>query len=120
MHPQQWPEDLDLAGKRVVVIGSGATAATLIPAIGDRAEHVTMLQRSPTYYFAPPTEDELAVTLRGLEIPEEWTHEILRRQNIAQYHVLARMSLDQPVTCTSSLWAPSAPCCRRASTSRST
>jgi monooxygenase len=96
VHPQQWPGDLDLAGKRVVVIGSGATAATLIPAIGDQAEHVTMLQRSPTYFFAPPTEDELAVTLRSLEIPEEWTHEILRRQNIAQYHVLARMSLDAP------------------------
>ena len=55
VHPQRWPEDLDLAGKRVVVIGSGATAATLIPAIAEKAEHVTMLQRSPTYFFAPPT-----------------------------------------------------------------
>ena len=64
MHPQRWPEDLDLAGKRVVVIGSGATAATLIPAIAAEAEHVTMLQRSPSYFFAPPTTHELAVTLR--------------------------------------------------------
>jgi monooxygenase len=96
LHPQQWPEDLDLAGKRVIVIGSGATAATLIPAIAGQAEHVTMLQRSPTYFFAAPTEDELAVTLRALEIPEEWTHEILRRQNMAQYHLLARMSLEAP------------------------
>jgi cation diffusion facilitator CzcD-associated flavoprotein CzcO len=96
VHPQRWPEDLDLAGKRVVVIGSGATAATLIPAIAGKAEHVTMLQRSPSYYFAPPTTDELAVTLRALDIPEEWTHEILRRQHISQYHWLARTALEAP------------------------
>ncbi|MGH3260907.1 MAG: flavin-containing monooxygenase, partial [Trebonia sp.] len=71
VHPQQWPADLDLAGQRVVVIGSGATAATLIPAIAVKAEHVTMLQRSPTYYFAPPADDPLAVQLRALDIPEE-------------------------------------------------
>ncbi len=64
----------------MVVIGSGATAATLIPAIAETAQHVTMLQRSPSYFFAPPTTDELAVTLRALDIPEEWTHEILRRR----------------------------------------
>ena len=63
IHPQRWPEDLDLAGKRIVVIGSGATAATLIPAIAEKAEHVTMLQRSPSYFYAPPTTHELAVTL---------------------------------------------------------
>src|SRR5208337_2310010 len=96
VHPQRWPEDLDLAGKRVVVIGSGATAATLIPAIAGKADHVTMLQRSPSYYFAPPTTHELAVTLRALDIPEEWTHEILRRQYISQYHWLARTSLEAP------------------------
>lgn len=96
VHPQQWPDDLDLTGKRVVVIGSGATAATLIPAIADQAEHVTMLQRSPTYYFAAPTMDELAVTLRALDVPEEWTHEILRRQHMALLHQLAQMSFDAP------------------------
>jgi cation diffusion facilitator CzcD-associated flavoprotein CzcO len=96
VHPQQWPENLDLAGKRVVVIGSGATAATLIPAISGTAEHVTMLQRSPSYYFARPVTDELAVTLRSLDVPEEWTHEILRRQRIQQQHWLARMSQDAP------------------------
>ena len=96
VHPQRWPEDLDLAGKRVVVIGSGATAATLIPAIAGKAEHVTMLQRSPSYFFAPPTTDELAVTLRALDVPEEWTHEILRRQHMAQTHMLARMSAEAP------------------------
>jgi cation diffusion facilitator CzcD-associated flavoprotein CzcO len=96
VHPQQWPADLDLTGKRVVVIGSGATAATLIPAIAGQAEHVTMLQRSPSYYFAPPANDPLAVELRALDIPEEWTHEILRRKFMAQMDLLARMSLESP------------------------
>ena len=96
VHPQQWPDDLDLTGKRVVVIGSGATAATLIPAIAEQAEHVTMLQRSPTYYFAAPTTDELAVTLRALDVPEEWTYEILRRQHMALLHQLSQMSFDAP------------------------
>ncbi|MGH3300333.1 MAG: flavin-containing monooxygenase [Streptosporangiaceae bacterium] len=96
VHPQGWPEDLELAGKRIVVIGSGATAATLIPAIAERAEHVTMLQRSPSYFFAPPTTHELAVTLRALDIPEEWTHEILRRQYIAQMNYLAQTAREAP------------------------
>lgn len=96
LHPQQWPEDLDLAGKRVVVIGSGATAATLIPAIAGKAEHVTMLQRSPSYFFAPPLDDPLAVELRALNVPEEWTHEILRRKHMAQTDLLARMSAQSP------------------------
>jgi len=96
VHPQQWPADLDLTGKRVVVIGSGATAATLIPAIAGQAEHVTMLQRSPSYYFAPPANDPLAVELRALDIPEEWTHEILRRKFMAQMDLLARMSTQSP------------------------
>ena len=96
VHPQQWPEDLDLAGQRVIVIGSGATAATLIPAIAGKAEHVTMLQRSPTYFFAPPITDELAEQLRALDVPEEWTHEILRRKFMAQTNLLARMSTESP------------------------
>ena len=60
VHPQHWPEDLDFTGKRVVVIGSGATAVTLVPAMTDRAAHVTMLQRSPTYIVARPSRDRLA------------------------------------------------------------
>ncbi|MCD2191905.1 NAD(P)/FAD-dependent oxidoreductase [Actinomycetospora endophytica] len=96
VHPQDWPEDLDHTGKRVVVIGSGSTASTLIPAIAQTAGHVTMLQRSPSYYFAPPITHELAVTLRQLDIPEEWTHEILRRQYMSQFNWLARTSLDAP------------------------
>jgi monooxygenase len=96
VHPQEWPEDLDLTGKRVVVIGSGATAATLIPAIAPKAQHVTMLQRSPSYFYAPPATSELATTLRALDIPDEWTHEILRRQYMAQTDLLARMSAESP------------------------
>jgi monooxygenase len=96
VHPQRWPADLDLAGKRIIVIGSGATAATLIPAIARKAEHVTMLQRSPSYYIARPLTDELAVTLRALDIPEEWTYEILRRHNMARLHELANMSAEAP------------------------
>jgi monooxygenase len=96
VHPQQWPDDLDYAGKRVVVIGSGATAATLIPAIAQAAKHVTMLQRSPTFFISRPQTHELAVTLRALDVPEEWTHEILRRAHIAQLGELTRMSFEAP------------------------
>ncbi len=96
VHPQRWPQDLDLTGKRVVVIGSGATAATLIPAIAPQAEHVTMLQRSPTYFYTPPRTNELADTLRALDTPEEWTHEILRRHYTQQSNWLARTARESP------------------------
>ncbi|HMQ31252.1 MAG TPA: NAD(P)/FAD-dependent oxidoreductase [Chloroflexaceae bacterium] len=66
VHPQRWPADLDYAGRRVVVIGSGATAVTLVPALAERAAHVTMLQRSPTYVVAQPSEDAAARLLRRL------------------------------------------------------
>ena len=79
VHPQTWPEDLDYAGKRVVVIGSGATAATLIPNMADQCEHITMLQRSPTYFWTGENRNELADQLRELDVPEEWVHEIVRR-----------------------------------------
>ena len=64
VHPQKWPEDLDYAGKRVVVIGSGATAVTLVPEMAKTAGHVTMLQRSPTYVVSRPAQDPLANKLR--------------------------------------------------------
>jgi monooxygenase len=66
VHPQHWPADLDTAGKRVVVIGSGATAVTLVPALAETAAHVTMLQRSPTYILALPAVDKLANSLKRL------------------------------------------------------
>ncbi len=96
VHPQTWPEDLDYTGKQVVVIGSGATAATLIPAIASKAKHVTMLQRSPTFFYARPKTHELATTLRALDTPEEWTHEILRRAYITEMNELTRMSFEEP------------------------
>ncbi|HEV7187302.1 MAG TPA: NAD(P)/FAD-dependent oxidoreductase [Blastococcus sp.] len=96
VHPQEWPDDLDCTGRRVVVIGSGATAATLIPAIAPTAAHVTMLQRSPTFFVARPRTHELAETLRGLDVPEEWTHEILRRAYVAEGAEVTRMSFEAP------------------------
>ncbi|MGD1884802.1 MAG: flavin-containing monooxygenase [Paracoccaceae bacterium] len=81
IHPQHWPEDLDYAGKRVVVIGSGATAITLVPAMADRAGHVTLLQRSPTYIFSRPGEDGIANALRRL-LPATWAHKLSRIKSI--------------------------------------
>src|SRR5450631_494042 len=96
VHPQRWPEDLDLADKRVVVIGSGATAATLIPAIAGNAEHVTMLQRSPTYFRTGRNAIELAETLRQLQISEEWIHEIVRRKILFEQDTFTRRSFTEP------------------------
>jgi monooxygenase len=96
LHPQEWPEEVDLKGKKVVVIGSGATAATLIPAIADEAAHVTMLQRSPTYFIARPNTNELANTLRDLDVPPEWTHEIVRRQMFKMTEMIRQASSWDP------------------------
>ncbi len=96
IHPQTWPEDLDYEGKRVVVIGSGATAATLIPAIADKVAHVTMLQRSPTFFWADRNANELADTLRSLEIDETWIHEIVRRKVLKDQAMVTQLSFEQP------------------------
>jgi cation diffusion facilitator CzcD-associated flavoprotein CzcO len=96
VHPQTWPDDLDLAGKKVVVIGSGATAATLIPSIADTCAHVTMLQRSPTYFVPGRNVDDMANQLRDLEISEEWIHEIVRRQRLKMGQLFTQMALDYP------------------------
>ncbi len=81
VHPQKWPEDLDYVGKRVVVIGSGATAVTLVPAMAERAAHVTMLQRSPTYVVSRPAEDKLANRLRSI-LPARAAYVITRWKNV--------------------------------------
>lgn len=96
VHPQTWPDDLDLAGKRVVVIGSGATAATLIPAIAGQCAHVTMLQRSPTFFITGRNANELADTLRQLDIPSEWTHEIVRRKVLFDQAAFTRRCVAEP------------------------
>src|ERR1700693_6541872 len=80
VHPQRCPEDLDYAGKHVVVIGSGATAATLIPAIAADCGHVTMLQRSPTFFRTGRNAIAIADELRALDIDEAWIHEIVRKK----------------------------------------
>ena len=81
VHPQQWPEDLDYDGKQVVVIGSGATAVTLIPELAKTAAHVTMLQRSPTYVVARPAKDEIARRLRRV-LPARTAHALVRWKNV--------------------------------------
>ena len=81
VHPQRWPDDLDYAGKRVVVIGSGATAMTLVPALARRAAHVTMLQRSPTYVISLPGTDPIANWLRA-RLPAETAYAITRWKNV--------------------------------------
>src|SRR5581483_5422781 len=81
IHPQKWPESLDYTDKRVVVIGSGATAVTLVPAMTDKAAHVTMLQRSPTYIVARPAKDAIANWLYA-KLPEGLAHTVARWKNI--------------------------------------
>jgi cation diffusion facilitator CzcD-associated flavoprotein CzcO len=96
VHPQTWPDDLDYAGKDVVVIGSGATAATLVPAIAADVRHVTMLQRSPTYFRTGRNAIALAEELRTLGIQEEWIHEIVRKKILFEQSVFTRRSFTEP------------------------
>nr|WP_310522946.1 NAD(P)/FAD-dependent oxidoreductase [Polymorphobacter sp.] len=96
VHTEEWPEDLDYSGKRVVVIGSGATAATIIPAMAPTAAKVTMLQRSPTYFLSNSNENELADTLRALQVDDAWTHEIVRRKLNWDMAEITRRSFEEP------------------------
>ncbi len=92
VHPQHWPADLDYSGKKVVVIGSGATAVTLVPAMAKQAEHVTMLQRSPTYIASMPAEDPIAARLRR-RLPERAAYAVVRWKNVliqAAFYQLSR------------------------------
>src|SRR5262249_12404661 len=96
VHPQTWPDDLDLKDKKVVVIGSGATAATLIPNIADKCAHVTMLQRSPTFFRLGRNAIELAEQLRQLQVREDWIHEIVRRKILFEQDAFTRRCFDEP------------------------
>jgi len=96
VHPQTWPQDLDVSDKRVVVIGSGATAATLVPALAGKCAQLTMLQRSPTFYITGRNVNELAEMLRELEVPEEWVHEIVRRKILKDQAVFAHRAFHEP------------------------
>ena len=96
VHPQFWPEDLDYAGKRVVVIGSGATAVTLVPALADSgAGHVTMLQRSPSYVLSLPDEDPIASALRR-RLGDRRAYAIVRWKNVALATLLYQLSQRLP------------------------
>jgi len=96
VHPQTWPEDLDYKGKRMIVIGSGATAATLVPNVAQDVEHVTMLQRSPTYFIPGRNAIEIAEQLRALQVDETWIHEITRRQILKAQDDFTRRSREEP------------------------
>lgn len=95
VHPQKWPEDLDYTGKKVVVIGSGATAVTLIPAMAPKTAHITMLQRSPTYIVSIPANDFLAETLRKF-LPHSWVYQMARMRNVALQRLMYVLSKARP------------------------
>jgi cation diffusion facilitator CzcD-associated flavoprotein CzcO len=95
VHPQFWPADLDHAGKQVLVIGSGATAVTLVPAMAGTAAHVTMLQRSPTYVVALPSRDLIADVLRRW-LPPRWAYALVRAKNVLLSTLLYRLARWRP------------------------
>jgi len=95
VHPQKWTDDVDYAGKRVVVIGSGATAVTLVPAMTDKAAHVTMLQRSPTYILSLPAQDAIANFLRRL-LPAKLAYAITRWKNVLLAMLVFQLSRRRP------------------------
>jgi cation diffusion facilitator CzcD-associated flavoprotein CzcO len=95
VHPQQWPEDLDVAGRRIVVIGSGATAVTLVPALASTAAHVTMLQRSPTYMGAGPDVDVIAKGLRAI-LPDGLAYRLTRWKNTTLQQFMYKRMRAQP------------------------
>ncbi len=95
VHPQKWTGDIDYAGKKVVVIGSGATAITMVPVMAETASHVTMLQRSPTYVVARPTEDRLDRVIRNI-LPRRMVYTIVRWKNVVTSSYFFNFSRRQP------------------------
>ncbi len=95
VHPQFWPQDLDYQGKKIVVIGSGATAVTIVPSIAKDAAHVTMLQRTPTWYAIRPAKDGFANFLRKV-LPEELAYKITRYKNVKLTDVIFKKARNQP------------------------
>ena len=95
IHPQKWPQDLDYAGKRVIVIGSGATAVTLVPAMAQKAAHVTMLQRSPTYIMSLPDQDSIANALRKV-LPGHLAYRLTRWKNLGMSMLFYQLSRRRP------------------------
>jgi len=95
VHPQQWSDEVDYAGKRAIVIGSGATAVTLVPAMAESAQHVTMLQRSPSYFVSLPAEDAIANFLRRV-LPAKLAYSIVRWKNVLLTMLSFQLSRRRP------------------------
>lgn len=95
VHPQKWPEDLDYTDKKVLVIGSGATAVTLVPAMAEKAKHVTMLQRSPTYVVSMPSEDRIANAFRSI-LPAKAAYAATRWKNVLRQMFFYELSKKRP------------------------
>ena len=95
VHPQHWPENLDYSGKQVVIIGSGATAITLVPSMADQAAHVTMLQRSPTYIATVPAIDALYDKMKKF-MPEKVAYQLTRSRNIGVQRLIFKLSQEKP------------------------
>ncbi|MDX8357685.1 NAD(P)/FAD-dependent oxidoreductase [Sphingopyxis terrae] len=95
IHPQFWPKDFDYSGKKVVVIGSGATAVTIVPSMADKAAHVTMLQRTPTWYAIRPAKDGFANFLRKV-LPEKTAYRLTRFKNIRLQDIVFRRAREKP------------------------
>lgn len=95
IHPQFWPKDFDYSGKKVVVIGSGATAVTIVPSMADKAAHVTMLQRTPTWYVIRPAKDGFANFLRKI-LPEKTAYRLTRFKNIRLQDIVFRRAREKP------------------------
>ena len=96
VHPQTWPEALDYKDKTILLIGSGATAATLLPALAAGARHITLLQRSPTYFIPGRNANDLADQLRALEVDPAWVHEITRRKILQDQAAFTRRAFEEP------------------------
>ena len=96
VHPQEWPEDLDYSDMRVVVIGSGATAATVVPAMAGKCRSLTMLQRTPTWFRTGRNAIEIADELRTLGVDETWIHEIVRRKILHEQDKFTRRTFADP------------------------
>ncbi|MGI9361183.1 MAG: flavin-containing monooxygenase, partial [Parasphingorhabdus sp.] len=95
VHPQFWPKDLDYSNKKVIIIGSGATAVTILPNVAEKAAHVTMLQRTPTWYFARDARDKLANFLRKI-MPDQWAYNIIRKKNVFMQDLVYRTARNNP------------------------
>ena len=96
VHPQKWPEDLDYAGKRIIVIGSGATAMTLVPAMAQTAAHITLLQRSPTYVVSRPDSDPVANRLRKF-LPTKMAYSVTRLKNTTMQQIVYKRTRVKPL-----------------------